>query len=346
VKGTYIYDLNDARILTSYDRAREIRNGVMPAPRMAIIYPNYLCNYDCAGCEYTEVNRREHNQMDLSRLLGLMDELREIGVDSVEFCGGGEPTLYPDLNKAIAHGRKLGFSIGLLTNGSNIRGELAETIARELSYVRISLDAATAGTYGKVKRPAGTDFNHVIADIKNLMRLRQRAKSQLLISIKFLVSRINAHEIPKVFDLAKRLRVDSLQFKALRQSADALTKAQQQRVAKQINSLRKAHPELKVLGGVDKLTAPCQCWLTPLQTMIDARGDVFLCCYYLHRRARHRIGNINRQTFREIWEGFRHRRAINAIRPSECNLFDCRFINYMKIIEPILNDSRHQTDFI
>ena len=102
----------------------------------------------------------------------------------------------------------------------------------------------------------------------------------------------------------------------------------------------------KVLGGVDKLIAPCRCWLTPLQTMIDAKGDVFLCCYYLHRRARHRIGNINKQTFREIWEGPRHKRAINAIRPSECNLFDCRFINYMKIIEPLLNDSLHQTDFI
>jgi GTP 3',8-cyclase len=346
VRGTYIYDLNDARILTLYDRAREIRNGIMPAPRMAIIYPNYICNYDCAGCEYTEVNRREHNQMELSRLLGLMEELREIGVDSVEFCGGGEPTLYPDLDKAIAHGRKLGFSIGLLTNGSNIRGKLAEIIVRELSYVRISLDAATAKTYNLVKRPKGTDFNGVIADIKNLMRLRRQAKSQLLISIKYLVSKINADEIPKVFDLAKRLGVDSLQFKALRQSADALTKARQQRVAKQINSLRKAHAELKVLGGVDKLIAPCRCWLTPLQTMIDAKGDVFLCCYYLHRRARHRIGNINKKTFREIWEGPRHKRAINAIRPSECNLFDCRFINYIKIIEPILNDSRHQTDFI
>lgn len=346
MSGTYIYDLNEARILTLYDRARKIKNGGLPSPRMAIIYPNYICNYDCAGCEYTEINRRENNQMDLSLLLRLMNELREIGVDSVEFCGGGEPTLYPQLNQAIMHGRKLGFSIGLLTNGSNIRGKLAETITRELSYVRISLDAATADTYKMVKRPSGTDFNRIITDIKNLMRLRQKIKSQLLISIKFLVSKINADDIAKVFDLAQSLRVDSLQFKALRQSADGLTDTQQKKIAFQIRSLRKSYPELKVLGGVDKLTASCRCWLTPLQTMIDAKGDVFLCCYYLHRRKRHCIGNINGQTFREIWEGQRHKRAINAIRPSECNLFDCRFINYMKVIEPLLNDSRHQSDFI
>ena len=219
-------------------------------------------------------------------------------------------------------------------------------IAQELSYVRVSLDAATPEIYNLIKHPAGTDFNRVIADIKNLMRLRRQAKSQLLISIKFLVSKINMNDMPKAFDIARRLRVDSLQFKALRQSKHALTKSQQQRVSSQIRSLRQKYPDLKILGGVDKLKAPCRCWLTPLQAMIDAKGDVFLCCYYLHRHARHRIGNINKQTFREIWEGARHRRAINAIRPSECNLFDCRFINYMKIIGPILNDSRHQTDFI
>ena len=153
-------------------------------------------------------------------------------------------------------------------------------------------------------------------------------------------------DIPSAFGLAQRLRVDSLQFKALRQSADTLTPEQQRYVATQIISLQKTYSELKVLGGVNKLMAPCRCWLTPLQTMIDANGDVFLCCYYLHRRARHRIGNINKQSFREIWEGPRHKHAIAAIRHQECNLFDCRFINYMKIFEPLLNDSRHQTDFI
>jgi radical SAM protein with 4Fe4S-binding SPASM domain len=346
VRGTYIYDLNEARILTLYDRAREIKQGRIPNPRMAIIYPNYGCNYDCAGCEYTDVNHREKNQMDFSRLLKLLEELREMGTNSVEFCGGGEPTLYPRLNKVIMHGRQLGFSIGLLTNGSNLHGILAQTVARELSYVRVSLDAATAKTYSLVKRSTGTDFNRIIADIKNLALLRRKAKSQLLISIKFLVSKINMDDIPSAFGLAQRLRVDSLQFKALRQSADTLTPEQQRYVATQIISLQKTYSELKVLGGVNKLMAPCRCWLTPLQTMIDANGDVFLCCYYLHRRARHRIGNINKQSFREIWEGPRHKHAIAAIRHQECNLFDCRFINYMKIFEPLLNDSRHQTDFI
>jgi len=346
VSGTYIYDLNEARILTLYDRAREIKNGVMPSPRMAIIYPNYLCNYDCVGCEYTDVNRRENHQMDLSLLLRLMEELREAGVDSVEFCGGGEPTLYPHLNEAVLYGRRLGFSIGLLTNGSNLRGQLAQTVAKELSYVRVSLDAATAKTYALVKRPKSADFDDITGSIKNLARLRRRYKSQLLISIKFLASKTNANDLPAVFGLAKHLQVDSLQFKALRQSADALSSRQQQQAEKQIQSLRKSYPGLKVLGGLNKLTAPCRCWLTPLQTMIDANGDVFLCCYYLHRRSRHCIGNIKKQSFREIWEAPRHRRAVNAIRPPECNLFDCRFINYMKILEPLLNDARHQTDFI
>ncbi|HOG82730.1 MAG TPA: radical SAM protein [Smithellaceae bacterium] len=344
--GKYIYDLDASRIFTLYDRAREARQGGIPYPRMAIIYPNYFCNYECVGCEYSNMNRRENRHMDFPRLSKLLEELRNMGVDSLEFCGGGEPTLYRQLDNIITYGRQLGFSIGLLTNGSHVRGKLAQTIARELSYVRISLDAATANTYTLTKRPAGADFNTIITQIRNLIRLRHQAKSQLLISIKFLVSKMNRHDIPAVFDLAGDLQVDSLQFKALRQSTAKLTPRQQHLVATQINSLKAAHPDLKVLGGVDKLTARCRCWITPLQTVIDAKGDVFLCCYYLHRRTRHCIGNIYKNTFREIWEGPRHKRAIADIRPVECNLFDCRFIHYMKVLDPLLSDSRHQIDFI
>lgn len=344
--GKYIYDLDASRILTLYDRAREARQGIIPYPRMAIIYPNYICNFDCVGCEYNRINRSENTQMDFTRLLRLLEELRALGVVSLEFCGGGEPTLYPQLDKIIMRGRRLGFSIGLLTNGSNILGKLAKTIVRELSYVRISLDAATADTYHLTKRPAGTNFNNIITNIKNLIRLRHQVESPLLISIKFLVSKLNIQDIPAVFDLARHLQVDSLQFKALRQSAEKLTPQQERHVATQINSLKAGHPDVKILGGVDKLNIRYRCWLTPLQTMIDARGDVLLCCYYLHRRTRHCIGNIHKNSFHDIWVGPRHKHAIANIRPAECNLFDCRFIHYMKILDPLLTDSRHQIDFI
>lgn len=344
--GSYIYDLNATRIFTLYDRAREIKNGLMPPPRMAIIYPNYLCNYDCPGCEYAAVNRRYKSQMDISRFLSLLDELRDMGVDSVELCGGGEPTLYPHLTDVIVHGRKRGLSLGLLTNGSHLSGRNALVIARELSYVRISLDAATDDTYSKVKCPVGANFDSVIANIKNLMRLRNRMKTQLLISIKFLVSQLNRNEIQAAFQLAQTLKVDSLQFKALRQSPHSLTPKQQALAAAQIRRLQKASPKLNVLGGVDKINTSRRCWLTPLQTTIDAHGDVYLCCYYLHRRARHCIGNIYENSFDEIWKSPRHRCAITAIRPAECNLLDCRFVNYMKILDPLLKDTRRQIDFI
>ena len=108
MRGTYIYDLNEARILTLYDRARGIKNGAIPSPRMAIIYPNYVCNYDCAGCEYAEINRRENNQMELSLLVRLMDELKEMEVDSLEFCGGGEPTLISAIEQSYNARQKAG----------------------------------------------------------------------------------------------------------------------------------------------------------------------------------------------------------------------------------------------
>jgi GTP 3',8-cyclase len=346
MKGDYIFDLSSSRILTLYDRAREARMGRIPNPRMAIVYPNYGCNYRCIGCEYEAANREKPASMPPARLMRLLEELRTMGVDSVEFCGGGEPSIYPKLEEAILHGRKLGLAFGLLTNGSGIHGSLAETVARELSYMRVSLDAATAKTYANIRRPIGTDFDEILANIRALGARRDTLGSPLLISIKFLVSKNNLREIPAAFELAETLGVDSLQFKALRQSKFTLSPLEQESAAAQIRTLREMHPNLKVVGGVEKVLATCQCWLTPLQTTIDARGDVLLCCYYLHRRERHRIGNISRKPFREVWGSQKHIRAIEGIRPPECNLFDCRFVNYMRVLDPVVSDPGRQSDFI
>jgi radical SAM protein with 4Fe4S-binding SPASM domain len=343
--GKYIFEYDSYRILAQYDRAKKAYSGEIPNPRMAIIYPTYNCNSTCIGCEYENINNKKNINLDITALIRLLGELREAGVDSVEFSGGGEPSLYPYLGQAILACKSLGMSVGILTNGVNIKGKLGKILAGETSYIRISLSAATEETYRKIYRQDTNGFRSVLKNIRKLVSDRDASGSGLLISVKFLVSEYNKHEIAKAFDLSKELGVDSLQFKTLRQSAHEVSIENIQQLSSQIADL-KNNPALKVIGSVEKEHIRNRCRLTPLQTTISPTGDVYLCNYFLRRMDRHCIGNIMEDTFCDIWNSDRHIRAISDIRPGECNLYDCRFIRYSKIIEPIIKDTKNQLDFI
>ena len=76
-----------------------------------------------------------------------------------------------------------------------------------------------------------------------------------------------------------------------------------------------------------------KCYLTPLYTVIDAYGDVYLCCYYYDRKEQMKIGNVLQDHFKDIWGSERHREVINNIDLDFCRRYDCRFFKYHQIYE-------------
>lgn len=342
------FELLQHRILTHYEAARGILKGEMPAPRTAIVYPTYVCNQNCVWCEYAEDNDALRTVMTDERLRGLLRELRALGVTGVEFCGGGEPTLHPTLAAVIRDMRADGMRIGLLTNGTKLEGALAEAVVDCASYARIGFDGATAEMMERVKRPKSPEarFDALCAKVRGLVALRNARGTGLRISIKVVLDTQNCGQVEDCVRLAADLGVDSIQFKAARLCDTELSAEQARETGEAIARARANHPEVPVVGDVGKLNMTEQCWLTPLQVMVDALGDVFLCCYYRHRRERHRFGNVFEQPLREIWYGERHWEAIRGIRPHECNVLDCRFVHYNRIMSELLLEDHGQFEFI
>jgi radical SAM protein with 4Fe4S-binding SPASM domain len=83
-----------------------------------------------------------------------------------------------------------------------------------------------------------------------------------------------------------------------------------------------------------------------LQVTIDARGDVFLCCYFSHRRESHTIGNLLEQPLQSLWATTRHREAIAGIEPHACSRFDCRFVRYHQVLDAWSGPSRDGLSFL
>ena len=78
-----------------------------------------------------------------------------------------------------------------------------------------------------------------------------------------------------------------------------------------------------------------QCLISPIQTLVDCFGDVYICCYYRHRPKEHKIGSILEESLKDILGSKKHMDKLIEIDYKKCNLYDCRFLEYQKILNEI-----------
>lgn len=317
---------------TLFHEASLIDKGIMPSPRMAIVNLTYTCNQKCYYCFWKDWNNKETKTEPVERIPELLYQLKEVGIQAIEFCGGGEPTCCKDFTNIVYKAEELGFKIGMLTNGVKLCGDIAVAVLKTMTYVRVSLDTVNSEIYKQVR---GTDeCQTVIENIKNLISLKKELNSDTQISIKIGISKeIGEREINEVFYYFDGWDIYNIQVKNLWNEKGT-------HYRRDINRVEL----MRIEGGhnipvVKKVTYPKymseQCWITPVQLQADVYGDIYLCCYTMYRKNGHKIGNIYETPLKELWGSKQHRDVIANIKISECLCHDCRFQKYMKIIRKL-----------
>lgn len=122
----------------------------------------------------------------------------------------GEPLLNPHFWEMAALAREHGCSVGATTNGVLLDPHIAESLARNLDVVGISIDGATPQTYERIR--VGARFEKVVEGIRALVAARKahRPDGLPLISLLFLKTQENIYELPAFVDLAGTLGVDEV----------------------------------------------------------------------------------------------------------------------------------------
>ena len=121
------------------------------------VYPIYMelgltnrCNHRCVFCGLDWVERGRV-EIDGGVLESAIRDLARCGVKSVMFAGEGEPLLHPSACEFIRFAKESGLDVSLNTNGALLTEAIARRCLPFLSWIRISLDAGTAGTYSTVQ---------------------------------------------------------------------------------------------------------------------------------------------------------------------------------------------------
>jgi radical SAM protein with 4Fe4S-binding SPASM domain len=335
------------KILTMYSLAKKIWEGEIVHPLMAVVYPSYGCNHNCPGCSYRELNRKENVFLDPKNFVKLLKSLHSLEVKSIEFSGGGEPTLHPQFCELVECAVNEGFEMGLLTNGSLLSRRIADLVVDDFTYIRVSMDASDGRVYNQIHRPPEIyGFQTIMSNLEEVISKKNQRNSKLTVEAKVLVSQTNMNFIESVTSLAKDIGCDHVQFEPMRNAEDSLFPEQVAIVDDLIKILQEKYYPFSVCGGAKSSKTDRKCWLSPIHILVDPLGDVYPCSHYQYRKESTRIGNLFTQPLEKIWFGSRHKEVIRALKVEECNLYDCRWHYYNEIMGQVIKENKMHLNFI
>lgn len=159
----------------------------------------------------------------------------------------------------------------------------------------ISLDGTTQEVYSQYR--VGGDLQKVMTGAANIVKWKKKLKSKTpYVFFQFLVVRPNEHQLIKVKEVAKAVGVDAIRYKT----------AQIYDFENDPNHLIPEHTTLtryrkKADGSFEsKNRLQNHCWRLWHSPVITWDGLVVPCCF--DKDAKHRMGNLKNNTFKEIWK--------------------------------------------
>jgi radical SAM protein with 4Fe4S-binding SPASM domain len=284
------------------------------------IYPLYVevspvgaCNHRCTFCAVDYLGYKT-TRLDLAVLDNALLDMAQCGVKSILFAGEGEPLLHKRINDIVFNTINAGLDVAFTTNGVMLNK--LDPIDK-IKWIRVSLNAGTRDTYAKVHRTKPEDFDRVLANLADAV-LR---KGDCSISAQMVLLPENAHEVETLKQIGNDIGLDFVSIKPYSQHKKSLTHlyehAQVEPPADSAGLIvRHAGFETKEIGYH-------KCNATPfLWGYLMSTGDLYSCSAYL-LDDRFNLGNINRQTFREIWHGDKRKANWEYVR-KELDIKDCR----------------------
>jgi radical SAM protein with 4Fe4S-binding SPASM domain len=248
------------------------------------------CNLNCPQCfTGSGLMTRKRGFMDFDLYKKVMKELSPY-LYNANLYFQGEPMLHPQFFSFIGILAKVHSVVS--TNGHFLSEENSERLVRSsLNRLIVSLDGIDQTTYSAYRIKG--NINDVTEGLVNLAIAKKRYKSSLKIEIQFLVNSINENQIEYVRQFAKSvnalLRLKSMQIINKTEIGSWLPSGR-----------RFSRYRMKEGEYVSKNRLPDRCarlWFNPV---ITGDGKVVPCCF--DKNAEHVMGDLNNESFREIWD--------------------------------------------
>ena len=305
-------------------------------PTSIDVEPIDTCNFACDYCQVTHWTRKT-TRLTTERFISILRQLPMLR--QIKLQGMGEPLLNRHLIEMLEAGRDGGGAISIVTNGSVYTGKVAQGLSSlRGTTIIISMDGATAETFEAIR--VNGNFQKVVDNVAAMVRRRGR-RVWPGIELRSLVTLRNAHELPDLVRLAKRLGVDKLTATTLLTDwgkeemegsiAPIDVSREDSRVDQSIRESREVAAEIGVPLIVEhgqRYSKANRCAWPWQSSYIAANGDIVPCCQIADSSVV-KMGNVFDEPFADVWNNDKYRELRRRIASDDIPRY-CRSCYGMK----------------
>lgn len=320
---------------TIWPRVSSVAEGARSsAPLVVDLDPTSFCDLACPECISAKVLNQGRFTKD--RLRDLSHEFADAGVRAVVLIGGGEPLAHPGTKEVIRVLGAAGVHVGLVTNGTML-DRYQDDLVEYGTWVRVSMDAATSETYGRVRpdKRGRSVFDKVVENMRSYAQVKRTTLgySFLVITRRDEQGEIiesNHEEIFAAATLAKNIGCDYFEIKTMFNDDHyivPLPASVMESIQAQVEAAMALRDDSFDLEFSSTLESVMQeqsrqqtkdyhtCKVAELRTLVTPTG-VYMCSYHRGNEAA-LIGDAVEESFEELWR--------NANRESIDPSRDCKF---------------------
>ena len=306
---------------------------VASLPRSLYLETTNRCDSKCQTCIRTFRSLEPPADLTLAQVKAIAEQFPVL--ERVVLHGIGEPLLNREIFEIVAYLKSRAAIVLFNSDAISLtRARALKLIDSGLDEYRVSMDAATAETYRRIR---GVDqFERVVANVRRLVELEQeRSRSTPRVSLWFTAARVNLPELPAFVQLAasvgvaevyvQRLVFNELGLATAENALHGRLRQQEQELLAQTEELARAlglvlHASglatpLASLNGQAPGARPwAGCQRPWTLSYVTANGNVLPCCIspWVARDYQALIlGHAFAEPFGDIWNGERYRRFRN-----------------------------------
>ncbi|MFM6924810.1 MAG: radical SAM/SPASM domain-containing protein [Ferruginibacter sp.] len=310
--------INGTKVLSSFYVSRLLKKPVQWGYPVSVSFePTTSCNLRCPECP--------SGLRQFSRPTGMLqNDFFTKTIDDIHkellyliFYFQGEPYLNPDFLKMVKYARDKKIYTATSTNAHYLNDDAArKTVESGLDRLIISIDGTTQDVYQQYR--VGGHLDKVLEGAKNIVKWKKKLNSKTpFVFFQFLVVKPNEHQIEDIKRLAKEVGVDAVRFKT----------AQVYEYETDPNNLiptidRYSRYKKNADGSYSaKNKLANRCWKLQHANVITWDGLVVPCCF--DKDATHQLGNLQTQSFKEIWHNDNYKQFRNELMKSRKNIDIC-----------------------
>ncbi|MFT7589768.1 MAG: radical SAM protein with 4Fe4S-binding SPASM domain [Limisphaerales bacterium] len=309
---------NMSKVLSSYYASRMTGKPIQWGLPFSISFePTTSCNLRCPECPSgLRAFTRPTGMLSADFFKGTIDELAP-DLTYLIFYFQGEPYLNPNFLDMSSYASAKGVYTATSTNAHYLGDENARrTVESGLDRLIISIDGTDQETYQQYR--IGGKLEKVLEGARNIVEWKKKLKSSTPhVIFQFLVVKPNEHQIEEVMKMGEDIGVNEVRLKTAQiydyAEGSDLIPTQEKYARYKKDETGKWQIKNKLLN---------HCWKLWHSCVITWDGKVVPCCF--DKDASHRLGDLNSQSFKSVWQSDSYNRFRKAVLTSRSEIDICK----------------------